>query len=66
MTSLQLLVKIFLLITYYLSYFIIFSGHTTKLTWHRAIVPEGNPSSIVAAIKFNNRVRDGIEVGPRR
>ena len=32
--------------------------------WRRAIVPGGNPQSIVAATEFHSRVRDGIEVEP--
>ena len=32
--------------------------------WRRAIVPGGNPQSIVAATEFHNRVRDGVEVEP--
>jgi hypothetical protein len=34
--------------------------------WHGTIVPIGNPRSIVAAVPFHNRVRDGIEVVPKR
>jgi len=33
-------------------------------TWHRTIVPRGYPQSIVAAVTFHNRVRDGIGVVP--
>ena len=37
-----------------------------KGTRHRAIVPDGYPSSILAAAAFHDRVRDGVGVGPLR
>ena len=43
-------------------------GEVMKLwkreSWHRAIVPWSNPQSIVAAVTFHSRVRDGIGVVP--
>jgi hypothetical protein len=34
-----------------------------KVTWHRAIFAGGCPPTIVAAVAFHNRVRDGSEWG---
>ena len=37
-----------------------------KESWHGTIVPKGHPLSIVAAVMFHLRVRDGFDVVPQR